>query len=333
MKARAAPRTTHQRRGGAVGYRGLWRAGEALLRGLDLPRPFSVGAQCDAVRQARGRPLIVLPLPRPASDQSPYGLWVEYPDADFILHEAGTSPAHRDQIILHEIAHILLGHGAAASFTGTSRRVSRDLVSDLTSNQPAALMIRHAYGSTEERHAEIVASLLMGRIGERPRLAASAAARSVHDYRALCALRPLWSAVTATVPQVVLGLPPAGCSDLPVMGADLRLRLGRRIVEIRDAALLLRSHVSDISSASARAALAAAGLSGEELDAAEEAAWLRAACAARLGGGPPACPVPARPLRGADDLTGEARWLRRVAAAWNRPATVGAAAEICDFDR
>ena len=113
------------RGGGDTGYRGLWRAGEALLRELDLPRPFSVGAQCDAVRQARGRPLIVLPLPLPASDESPYGLWVEYPDADFILHEAGTSPAHRDQIILHEIAHILLGHGAGASFTGASRRAGR----------------------------------------------------------------------------------------------------------------------------------------------------------------------------------------------------------------
>ena len=79
MKTRAAPGTAHMRGGGDTGYRGLWRAGEALLRQLDLPQPFSVGAQCDAVRQARGRPLIVLPLPLPASDKSPYGLWVEYP--------------------------------------------------------------------------------------------------------------------------------------------------------------------------------------------------------------------------------------------------------------
>lgn len=97
-------------------------------------------------------------------------------------------------------------------------------------------MTRHAYGSTKEQHAEIIASLLMGRIEERPPLAASAVARSVHDYQALCALRPLWSAVTATAPQIVLGPPPDCCGDLPAIGADLRLRLGRRIVEIRDAA-------------------------------------------------------------------------------------------------
>ena len=249
------------------------------------------------------------------------------------MHEAGTSPAHRDQIILHEIAHILLGHGAAASFTGASRRAGQGRVSGLSSLQPIAIMTRHAYGSTDERHAEIVASLLMGRTEEMSPLAAFTAARCVHDYRALRALRPLWSAVTAAAPHIVLGPPPDCWGDLLVMGAKVRMRLRRRIVEIRDAALLLRSHVSDASAAAARTALAAAGLAGEELDAAAEAAWLRAACAARRAGYPPAHPAPVRPLRGSDDLTGEARWLRLVAAASNRPATVSAAAEIRDPDR
>jgi hypothetical protein len=144
------------------GCRELWRAGEALLRELDLPRPFSVGALGDAVRRVRGRPLIILPLPLPASDESPYGLWAEYPDADFILHEAGTSPAHRDQIILHEIAHILLGHGAATSFPGpASPAAGRRPAPGLSAEAAVAMMARHTYGSAEERHAEIVASLLM----------------------------------------------------------------------------------------------------------------------------------------------------------------------------
>jgi hypothetical protein len=143
------------------GYRELWRAGERLLRDLDLPRPFSVAAVSDAVRRVRGRPLVILPLPVPASDESPYGLWAEYPDADYILHEAGTSPAHRDQIILHEIAHVLLGHGAAAGFPAPISPAGREPVSSLGVDQAAAMMARHAYGSSEEWHAEILASLLM----------------------------------------------------------------------------------------------------------------------------------------------------------------------------
>ena len=126
-------------------YRQLRRAGEKLLRELDIPPPFSVSAVCAAVQRMRRRPLRVLPLPVPASDAAPYGVWVETADADFILHEAGTSPAHRDQIVMHEIAHMLLGHGARAGpYAGA-----------------AALLDRHGYTPAEERHAEVLASLIL----------------------------------------------------------------------------------------------------------------------------------------------------------------------------
>jgi len=128
-----------------AGYRQLRRAGEELLRELDIPPPFTVAAVCAAVQRVRRRPLKVLPLPVPASDGAPYGVWVETAEADFILHEAATSPAHRDQIVMHEIAHILLGHGAR------------------TGHDPAAAAVldRHGYTPAEERHAEVLASLIL----------------------------------------------------------------------------------------------------------------------------------------------------------------------------
>ena len=158
--------------------------------------------------------------------------------------------------------------------------------------------------------------------------AMAVAARSAHDYRALHALRPLWSRLTAAVPHIVLGPPPSRLDDLLATGAFLRPRLGRRVVEIRDAALLLRGHVSDASAASARDALTAAGLAGEKLDAATEAAWLRAATTARLGGLASVHPSPVRPLPGGSDITAEARWLKMVAGAWDHPVTVSAADAI-----
>lgn len=134
--------------------------GEAHLRDLVLPRPFSVPALCEAVARHRGRPLRLLPLPEPASESSPYGAWVQTGTADFILHEQDTSSTHRDQIVLHEIAHMLLGHEADAVMdAGTARRVLPDL-------DPAAVSLmlsRHAYSSAEERQAEMLASLILER--------------------------------------------------------------------------------------------------------------------------------------------------------------------------
>lgn len=322
MRSHPTQGTACTGRGGEKGYRDLWRAGQALLGDLDLPRPFSVGALCDTVRRTRGRRLIVLPLPQPTSDESPYGLWVEYPDADFILHEAGTSPAHRDQIILHEIAHILLGHSAGVSLPDISNMKGRGLVSRLNSGQ-AMMMSRHSYGNTEERHAEIVASVLIDRNENVQSLAVYS---SAYDYMSLHVLWPLWSALTAEAPCIVLSPSPDCCGDPLVRGAELRFRLRRRIVEIRDAALLLRGYVSDARAAAAHDTLGTAGLAGEELDAAAEAAWLRAACASRRAGCTPTRPAPLRRLRGSGDLTGEARRLQLVTAAWNHPA-VGAVAE------
>ena len=174
--------------------------------------------------------------------------------------------------------------------------------------------------------AEYVAILLIAAGTSLPALAV--AARTARDYRALHALRPLWAQLTAAAPQVILGAAPSRRDDVRAAGADLRSRLGRRTVEIRDAALLLRAHVSDADAAAARALLAGAGLSGAVLDAAAEAAWLRAAVAARTLGLPAVSPPPARPLRGGADVSAEARWLRQVSAAWSDPAVRRAAAAI-----
>jgi len=174
--------------------------------------------------------------------------------------------------------------------------------------------------------AEYVAVLLIVAGTSLPALAV--AARTAADYRALHALRPLWGQLTEAAPQVVLGAAPSRRDDLRAAGADLRSRLGRRTVEIRDAALLLRAHVSDADAVAARALLAGAGLRGALLDAAAEAAWLRAAVAARDLGLPAVSPPPARPLRGGADVSAEARWLRQVSAAWSDPAVGRAAAAI-----
>lgn len=301
----------------------LLREGQSLLRRLDLPLPCSVGAVRHHVQRARDRPLIVLPLPFPASEERPYGLWAEYPNADFILHEAHTSPAHQDQIILHEIAHILLGHGGVTSFTFSARPGSSPTATHSRRQLRPPAKTRLAYGTAEEREAEIIATLLMMRTS-------AVAARGTWDDQDLRALQPLWSRLTRVVPDIVLSPLLTPADDQRIKGADLPLRLGRCIVEIRDAELLLRGYVTDASAAAARTALAATGLGRDELEAATEAAWLRAATAIRLAGYPPARPTPTRPLHGGSDVGEEIQWLRLVAAAWDSPP-VASAASACSL--
>ncbi|TVL87529.1 hypothetical protein CD790_33145 [Streptomyces sp. SAJ15] len=94
-------------------------------------------------------------------------------------------------------------------------------------------------------------------------------------YRAYRELGPLHSEVTAQVPESVLRLGP---------GMDLRTRLYRRVVEIRDAQWALRLWMVPALTTEARQRAAAAGLHGIELAATIEAVQLRAALQAKALG-------------------------------------------------
>lgn len=94
----------------------LWRrrrsAASSLLEDLAIPSPFELHAFCDSIAEARGRPLLLLPLDGPAHPDLPCGIWLGLDVADLIFYEAAASDILRTQIVLHEIAHMLLGHTA-----------------------------------------------------------------------------------------------------------------------------------------------------------------------------------------------------------------------------
>jgi hypothetical protein len=90
----------------------------------------------------------------------------------------------------------------------------------------------------------LATSLLLISIGSL--VAASAKyLRDVRHYVALQRLRGLWSALRTEVPGVVLGDPPSRWSDLFAV-RGLRLRLYRRVIEIRDAQLALLARVDPV---------------------------------------------------------------------------------------
>ncbi|WP_035288449.1 MAB_1171c family putative transporter [Actinokineospora spheciospongiae] len=126
-------------------------------------------------------------------------------------------------------------------------------------------------------------------------------------YRLHRRLGPLWRALHRADPGIALD-PPA-VPDALVLG-NLRPRLYRRVIEIRDGLLALRPHRCRETAAAAHAAAVAAGLTGRELAAAVEAAAVVAALRSRAGGAPPTAHAAAVP--GGTDLLDDADFLGAV---------------------
>lgn len=193
---------------------------------------------------------------------------------------------------------------------------------DSISGQPAGS--HDLYSASEVLQMVAVALILIG--SSMP--AVSVALLGRRDYADLNALRPLWLELTSGAPQIVLGDPPSRRTDLTGI-ADVRLRLLRRTVEIRDALLLLRGYVPDGDLDWARTALADQGLTGEHLEAAVEAVWLRTAITAR-DSGLPRQKTSTKHTTGGHDLSSEVRWLRLIASAGRTEQVLAVAADLTE---
>ncbi|HEV7651749.1 MAG TPA: MAB_1171c family putative transporter [Actinophytocola sp.] len=135
----------------------------------------------------------------------------------------------------------------------------------------------------------------------------------LHRYRHYQHLGPLWRALYRAEPAIALD-PPAGPDVLQVGG--LRLRLYRRVIEIRDGLLALHPYREGEFAAAAREHARRAGLRGQRLEAAVEAAAVAAALRSRASGDPPA--APAAPVTGGVDLASDTVFLSRVARAYRK---------------
>lgn len=129
----------------------------AIVADFDIPRPFDLGRFLDQVAARRGRRIFLHPFT--SGPGIPCGLWLSTPQADHIFHEADTTPWHRTHIVLHELAHMLLGHGSPAGGAVTLADV---LVPDVPRALAQFVLGRTIYATKEERDAERLASLVLG---------------------------------------------------------------------------------------------------------------------------------------------------------------------------
>jgi hypothetical protein len=131
---------------------------EALVRTLELPARLDLEALVAAVAARRQRAVVLCPVRgRPV----PCGMWVAADSRDYIFYEADTSPLHQAHIILHELAHALLGHDPAHV---ANPELLRELLPDLGAHVLEFVIERTSYARVEEQEAELVASLLLSRL-------------------------------------------------------------------------------------------------------------------------------------------------------------------------
>jgi hypothetical protein len=150
----------------------LRRRCERRLENIAIPNPFDLDIFCAAMATYRGRPLTLRPMPG-LSTGLPCGLWISVESADYVFYDPETSQLHAEHIILHELSHMLSGHttglnagpdekGSDGRSGSASSGIDR-LVPDLDPRTINTILGRVSYTTTQEREAEMLASLIRAR--------------------------------------------------------------------------------------------------------------------------------------------------------------------------
>jgi hypothetical protein len=136
----------------AVGTKGR-RA--AIVEELHVPVPFGLSQFVTELERQRRRPIHLRPFT--SGPGVPCGLWIGTVDADYIYHEAGTTPFHATHIAVHELAHMLLRHQHTAAWDEIVALLAPEVDQALVQ----LILGRSAYSTIEEREAETLASLIL----------------------------------------------------------------------------------------------------------------------------------------------------------------------------
>jgi hypothetical protein len=161
--------------GGRRGDPQLWNRCRRTVERLDLPDPFEAEAFITALARERGRPIELVPVSgRP---HLPCGLVVTTDQGDLILYSADTTALHRQHILLHEAAHLVCGHCDGPP-GGSQTAAAETLMPHLPAGLVRDVLGRTVYSEPQEREAELVASLILYRIGSSRRGRAPARAEA-----------------------------------------------------------------------------------------------------------------------------------------------------------
>lgn len=146
-----------------------------LIRSLPIPRPFSTETFFAGVADQHGKNIELIHAP--LATGLPCGMLVSTDETDFIIHRTDATDLHAQHTDMHELGHLLLGHGqlhprtdsghagADATAAEISAQTTADtlhlLLPELSPRLIRRILGRTVYGTREEWEAETFASELM----------------------------------------------------------------------------------------------------------------------------------------------------------------------------
>ena len=138
----------------------VWREVSNVAAELTIPDPFDLQAFVDAASAARRKPIELIPLD--TEQTTPCGLLAATDRADYIFYAANTSGLHVEHIVVHEIAHLLMGHQGTTPLA-MDTTVLNLLMPSLPTEVIRRVLGRTVYAEAEEQQAELLASLVLHR--------------------------------------------------------------------------------------------------------------------------------------------------------------------------
>ena len=135
--------------------RAAWRAVSRLI-----PANGDVDEFVAAVSEERSRRIAVLGCALPG--EGPSGLWVQTSDVDYILHADTVTAEHRETVICHEVAHMVLGHEAREGLVDTTA-----FAPSVSPSVAARFLTREGYPDKIESDAEALGTLLAAELVAR----------------------------------------------------------------------------------------------------------------------------------------------------------------------
>ena len=133
---------------------------EALVATLDLPNPFNLDEMCIRLGDQRGRPIVLMSHDMVVGNLC--GTWMGTATADYVFYEQDTSRLHQQHIVCHEIGHILRRHEPGKVL---SSDVARAAAPAIKPSDIRRVLGRDSYGDDDEFEAELIATLILRRIG------------------------------------------------------------------------------------------------------------------------------------------------------------------------
>lgn len=123
--------------------------------GIALPELFAMEDIVSALEQERDTTIRIIEFPELKPEDGLFGIWLNTKFGDYVLHAPAPSELHRQQIILHELAHMILGHDLAVGQSSASK-----LFPDLPEDAVVRTLARGHDDNQLEREAESLADRL-----------------------------------------------------------------------------------------------------------------------------------------------------------------------------